>query len=290
MMNTNTRTLTVGFIGLGDQGAPMARAVADSIFDLRVWARRPASLDAVAGFPHTAEPSVAALGAASDIVLLVLRDDSDVEGMLADGGLLKAMRPGSVLVNHGTGDPQVAQRLAAWSAEQDIALLDAPVSGGASGAETRSLTTIVGGDRRGFAAAAPVFDTFSSSVVHMGPAGSGQQAKLLNNALTMTNLKNAEDVFFIAQSTGVDVMALQRLLATSSGGSYVIQALGRQITPANAPHLQGLMRKDIEHFADALARLGADTTDLRHRGLAGADGLAGMVELLDPQDPLPGAA
>jgi 3-hydroxyisobutyrate dehydrogenase-like beta-hydroxyacid dehydrogenase len=290
MMNTDTRTLTVGFIGLGDQGAPMARAVADSIFDLRVWARRPASLDAVAGFPHTAEPSVAALGAASDIVLLVLRDDSDVEGMLADGGLLKAMRPGSVLVNHGTGDPQVAQRLAAWSAEQDIALLDAPVSGGASGAETRSLTTIVGGDRRGFAAAAPVFDTFSSSVVHMGPAGSGQQAKLLNNALTMTNLKNAEDVFFIAQSTGVDVMALQRLLATSSGGSYVIQALGRQITPANAPHLQGLMRKDIEHFADALARLGADTTDLRHRGLAGADGLAGMVELLDPQDPLPAAA
>ncbi|MET0934234.1 MAG: NAD(P)-dependent oxidoreductase [Mycetocola sp.] len=280
-MNNTTTTPTVGFVGLGDQGAPMARAVAESRFPLHVWARRVASLDAVAGLPHDIDPSLAALGAASDIVLLVLRDDDDIEGVLTVGGLLDAMRPGSVLVNHGTGDPQVALRFAALAAAQDVAFLDAPVSGGGPGAEARTLTTIVGGGRDAFAIAEPVFDTFSSSVVYMGASGAGQQAKLLNNALTMTNLRNAEEVFAIASRTGVDIAALQRLLATSSGGSFIIQALGRQITPALAPHLQGLMRKDIEHFADALGRLGMDVADLRKRGLAGAEGLTTVTELLD---------
>lgn len=282
-MNTQETTPVVGFIGLGDQGAPMARAVADSSFPLRVWARRPASLAAIAGLPHTVDPSPAALGEASDIVLLVLRDDADVEGILTDGGLLGAMRPGSILVNHGTGDPQAAQRFSALSADRGIAFLDAPVSGGGPGAEARRLTTIVGGDAAAFAVAEAVFDTYSSSVVFMGASGAGQQAKLLNNALTMTNLRNAEQVFAIADSTGVDVAALQRLLATSSGGSFIIEALGKQITPALAPHLQSLMRKDIEHFADALESLGGpdtDVTDLRMRGLAGADGLEAVSALI----------
>jgi 3-hydroxyisobutyrate dehydrogenase-like beta-hydroxyacid dehydrogenase len=277
-MNATT-IRTVGFIGLGDQGAPMARAVADSAFELHVWARRAASLGAVEGLPHVVEPSPTALAAASDVVLLVLRDDDDVEGMLPD--LLRAMRPGTILVNHGTGDPQVAQRFARRAADSNVFLLDAPVSGGGAGAESRTLTTIVGGDREAFEVAKPVFDTFSAAVVFMGGPGAGQQAKLLNNALTMTNLKNAEDVFAIAHSTGVDVAGLRRMLATSSGGSFMIQALGDQITPAIAPHLQGLMRKDIEHFADALGRLGADVAALRERGMAGAEGLPAVADLVE---------
>ena len=280
-MTTPTEITTVGFIGLGDQGAPMARALADSSFDLHVWARRPASLEALAGHPHTVHDSPASLAAASDIVLLVLRDDKDVDGVLTDGGILAAMRPGAILVNHGTGDPQEAQEFAAAAAVRGIAMLDAPVSGGGPGAEARTLTTIVGGTRDAFDKAKPVFDTFSSAVIFMGVAGAGQQGKLLNNALTMTNLKNAEDVFAIAESTGVDVAALQRLLATSSGGSFIIQALGGQITPAIAGHLQGLMRKDIEHFADGFSRLGADVASVRDRGLAGADGLAAVVDIVD---------
>ena len=276
-----TRDITaVGFIGLGDQGAPMARALARSGFDLHVWARRPASLAALDGLPHTVHGSAASLAVASDIVLLVLRDDDDVTGVLDDGGVLAALRPGSIVVNHGTGDPQAARLLADRAAERGIAVLDAPVSGGGPGAERRALTTIVGGDRRAFEAARPVFDTFSSAVVHMGQAGAGQQAKLLNNALTMANLKNAEDVFALAASTGVDVAALRAMLASSSGGSFVIQALGDQITADIAPHLQGLMRKDIEHFAEAMTRQGADVTALRERGLAGAEGLVAVAELV----------
>jgi 3-hydroxyisobutyrate dehydrogenase-like beta-hydroxyacid dehydrogenase len=282
-MNNLTPVRSVGFIGLGDQGAPMARALAESGLDLHVWARRSASLESLGGRPHTVENSVAELGAATDIVLLVLRDDADVEDVLIQQGLLESMKPGAIIVNHGTGDPQTAVRFAEIAALRGVGFLDAPVSGGGAGAEARTLSTIVGGDSAVFDRARPVFDTFSASVVHMGGPGSGQVAKLLNNALTMTNLKNAEDVLGIADAIGVNVAAFRRLLATSSGGSFVMQALGDQITAEIAPHLQGLMRKDIEHFAEGVGSLGVDVSAVRERGLAGAEGLVQVAELVERQ-------
>jgi 3-hydroxyisobutyrate dehydrogenase-like beta-hydroxyacid dehydrogenase len=272
---------SIGFIGLGDQGAPMARAVAGSPFHLRVWARRAVSLEALHGLPHTAEPSVRALGAESDIVLLVLRDDSDVENVLVDQGLLASMKPGSIIANHGTGDPETAIRFAELAEQRRISVLDAPVSGGGPAAVLRKLTTIVGGEAAAFKRAEPVFDAFSTSSVYMGGPGSGQVAKLLNNALTMTNLKNAEDILGMADSIGLNVAAFRRLLASSSGGSFIIQALGDGITPEIAPHLQDLMVKDIEHFAEGVGRFGIDTSEIRDRGRAGADGLIDVVELVE---------
>ncbi|KQX07657.1 MULTISPECIES: NAD(P)-dependent oxidoreductase [unclassified Leifsonia] len=277
---TTSEPRSVGFIGLGDQGAPMARALADSQYELHVWARRPASADALSAGTFVSHDAVADLGAASDIVLLVLRDDADVDDVLETRGLLAAMKPGSLIVNHGTGDPKEAAQFAERAAAVGIGFLDAPVSGGRAGAEARQLVSIVGGDRDAFERARPVFETFSASVVHMGGPGSGQVAKLLNNALTMTNLKNAEDVLAMADAIGVDIAAFRRMLAASSGGSFVMQALGEQISADIAPHLQGLMRKDIEHFADAVGRLGIDVTAVRDRGLAGAEGLLGAAELV----------
>lgn len=259
----------------------MARAIGQSPFALNVWARRPQSLDALAATPHTAHASVAELGAASDIVLLVVRDDSDVINILQDQGLLASMKPGSIIVNHGTGDVDRAIDIANIAAPFGIGVLDAPVSGGGPGAEARQLSTIVGGDRVTFDRAVPVFETFSAAVVYMGASGSGQAAKLLNNALTMTNLKNAEDVLGFADALGMDIPAFLQLLRTSSGGSFVLKALGNEITSELAPHLQGLMRKDIEHFADAISRQGVDVDEVRARGLAGADGLVMVTALLD---------
>jgi len=280
-MISTTPLAAVGFIGLGDQGAPMARAIGESHFELNVWARRPQSLDALSAAPHTVYRTVAELGAASDIVLLVVRDDSDVIDILENQGLLQSMTPGSIIVNNGTGDVDTAIEIANMAAAYGISVLDAPVSGGGPGAEARQLSTIVGGDRSTFERAEPVFQTFSSAVVYMGPAGSGQVAKLLNNALTMTNLKNAEDVLGFADVLGVDVAAFLQLLRTSSGGSFVLNALGNAISSALAPHLQGLMKKDIEHFANAISCQGVDVAEVRARGIAGAEGLVTVTELVD---------
>ncbi|MEH1166971.1 NAD(P)-dependent oxidoreductase [Micromonospora sp. CPCC 205539] len=270
----------VGFIGLGDQGAPMARAVGDSADDLHVWARRPESLQAMQGTPYTVAASVAELAGAVDVLLLCLRDDDDILDLLDHRQLLDEMRPGSVVVNHGTGDPAQNVAFGERFAARGVAYLDAPVSGGGPGARARTLTTFVGGERDAHDRCQPIFDTFSRLVVHMGPVGTGQLTKLLNNSMTMSNLKNAADMLRIAQQLDVDIPALITALSVSSGASFMLGALNTEITPDLAPHLQSLMRKDIEHFADAVRSRGVDPSELRDRGLAGADSLVEAVGIV----------
>ena len=135
----------IGWIGLGDQGAPMARAIADASFELHVWVRRAASLEALAGVPYVVHDTLADLGSSIDALGLCLRVDADIDDVLLAGGLLDALRPGTVVVNHGTGLPELARTLTARAAVRGVAVLDAPVSGGRPGAEARTLTTIVGG-------------------------------------------------------------------------------------------------------------------------------------------------
>lgn len=278
-------SLNIGFIGLGDQGGPMARAIGESGLKLHVWARRPQSLEAVAGIPHTAHASVTTLAAACDIVGLCLRDDSDIWDILDRDGLLKALKPGTIVINHGTGDPDENRRIASYLDDAKVIFLDAPVSGGRPGAVARTLTTFVGGDAAAFKHCEPVFRTFSTQAVHMGGSGSGQVAKLLNNALTMTNLKNAVDVFGFADKLGLNIASLFDAVSVSSGSSVVLRALGTAITPEIAPHLQDLMKKDIEHFADAMVAKGLDPSEVVERGLGGANGLLDLVQRVTASRP-----
>src|SRR6185437_2926032 len=187
-MTTNLHSAKVGFIGLGDQGAPMAQAIGDSGFELHVWARRPQSLDVLARTRHTVHDSAASLAAAVDILELCLRDDRDIWEVLGTPGVEDALRPGLILASHGTGDPGENREIAGHLAGKRVAYLDAPVSGGGAGARDRTLTTMVGGDRTAYHKCEPVFATFSRTVAYMGPSGSGQVTKLLNNAMTMSNL------------------------------------------------------------------------------------------------------
>ncbi|WP_406451496.1 NAD(P)-dependent oxidoreductase [Streptomyces sp. NBC_01622] len=279
MSSPEQRSPAVGFIGLGDQGAPMAQAIGDRGFDLHVWARRPTSLEAMAGIPHTAHATVVDLVAASDILALCLRDDGDIWDVLNTPGVREHLRPGTVVVNHGTGDPGENVTIAESLYGLDVFYLDAPVSGGGPGAQARTLTTFVGGDAVAFDRCTPVLATFSTRVSRMGPVGTGQMTKLLNNAMTMSNLKNAVDLVRLAQQLHVDIPALLDVIRDSSGGSASLRALGTVITPENALHLQGLMRKDIEHFADTVRAHGLDAEELRRRALAGADGLVDAVTL-----------
>jgi 3-hydroxyisobutyrate dehydrogenase-like beta-hydroxyacid dehydrogenase len=126
-----------------------------------------------------------------------------------------------------------------------------------------------------------VFETFSRKVAHMGGIGSGQLTKLLNNAMTMTNLKNAVDVFGLAKQLGINTYQLYEVITASSGSSAVLQAVGSQIDSKAAVHLQRLMRKDIEHFADAMRARGLDPSSVRNRGLRGADGVVELASWID---------
>ncbi|MFI5613094.1 NAD(P)-dependent oxidoreductase [Amycolatopsis sp. NPDC051903] len=273
-------TLEIGFIGLGDQGAPMATAIAEAGFPLHVWARRPASLTAVADVPHTAHDTVAELAAAVDVAALCVSEDQDVLGLL-DGGLLAGLRPGSVVVNHGTGVPSAATRMAELCAEHEAGFLDVPVSGGHAGAVTRTLTAMIGGPAELADRCAPVFASFSAHVHHLGEVGSGQLAKLFNNTLMMMNQANVEEVLAVAAALDVDLPGLVAVLKNGSAGSFTLSALGDAITAGNVEHLSRVELVDMDLFAAAMAERHAPAAAVTARAIAGAEGLVDLVRRLE---------
>jgi 3-hydroxyisobutyrate dehydrogenase-like beta-hydroxyacid dehydrogenase len=271
----------VGWIGLGDQGAPIARAIAEAGFPLHVWARRPGAFAALDGIAFTTHDTVAQMAAASDVVGLCLSQDEDNRQIMLEGGLLAAMRPGSILVNHGTGLPAFAIEMAALSAPHGVEVLDAPVSGGHAGAEAKQLTTIVGGEKAVLERARPIFESFSARVVHMGAAGAGQVGKLVNNAMLMANQKNIDDLLGIAARLGADIRLLVDVIRSGTGSSRALEVLGTAVTTENADHLSRLQLIDMDLFEAAVAGLGDTATTINRRAVEGAQALprlAGLVQ------------
>ena len=279
--------LDIGFIGLGDQGAPMAQAIAEAGWPLHVWARHPRSLGVLADAPHTIHDSVPDLGHACDIVGLCLTDDSDVREILEDLGLLASLPASGIVVNHGTGDPEAAARLAQHVREQGHELLDAPVSGGRPAAERHTLTTFVGGDAGTAQRCRPVFEAFSSTIAYMGPSGTGQLAKLLNNASLLANLRNAEDIIAIGTYLGINPRNLLDALRTGSGSSFALQFLAGEISPEMARHLPELWHKDIGHFSDAIRSRDLPPSILEARAHEGVEAFHTALAAISSTTPPP---
>ncbi|ODU29979.1 MAG: hypothetical protein ABT15_05440 [Pseudonocardia sp. SCN 73-27] len=266
--------MRVGFVGLGNQGAPMARALSEAGFDLRVWARRPAAYDQLSGAKYTACRTIAELARGREYVGLCARDDGDVEELLA-AGLLAHLPAGSVVVNHATGAPDAARRFEEAGRPFGVAVIDAPVSGGREAAIEKALTTMVGGDHDAVARARPALETFSARIHHLGPAGLGQLAKLLNNTLYLANLRNAEEMVAVAAQLGFDPEEIVPLIQASSGSSYALHALTGMMTVENVVHYQDMMDKDLGHFRDAVRSMGVADPPLLERA---EHGLAGIPE------------
>lgn len=247
-MNGLTTITAVGWIGLGDQGAAMARAVAEAGYALHVWAQRPQSLEALTGVRFVAHESIAQLGAASDVVSMCLSDDSDIREVLGSGALWASLKPGSVIINHGTGLPKFAIEMAARGAERGIGVLDAPVSGGHPGALARQLTTVVGGDKAVAERLTPIFRTFSKKVAYMGSAGSGQTATLIDSALLILSREKRRT----SSAWHAIIAGLINLLLSGTGSSFALAALRGVVTPDNAEHLKVLQMIDLDIFKAAM--------------------------------------
>ncbi|NMO57861.1 NAD(P)-dependent oxidoreductase [Actinoplanes sp. TBRC 11911] len=276
-----TKQDQIGFVGYGDQGGPMARAIAEAGLPLHAWARRPESMEILQGVPHIPHPAVADLAAACDILCLCLPEDEDVRGVVADGRLLDHMKPGSVLVNHGTGQPAFARELSRTAAEHGVEVLDAPVSGARAGAIAKTLITMVGGSADVTDRCRPVFETFSSKVVQVGGAGTGQMCKLFNNALMMMNQRNIEEIVALAQRVdGLELPALFDVLRSASATSFALEAMNRAVTVANADHLTKLELLDMELFAEAMATYQPGAQSITERAVAGARGLVDLANAM----------
>ena len=172
----------IAFLGMGVMGYPMAGHIAAAGHDVTVYNRTTAKAEAWAaqhGGRHAATPAAAANGA--DFVFCCVGDDPDVLSVaLGDDGAIPAMQQGAVFIDNSTVSADVARQLYAAGSAAGVMTLDAPVSGGQAGAENGQLTVMVGGDAAGFDAALPVMQCYGVRVVHMGAAGQGQQAKMVN--------------------------------------------------------------------------------------------------------------
>ncbi|MCX4766587.1 NAD(P)-dependent oxidoreductase [Streptomyces sp. NBC_01275] len=242
--------MRVGFIGLGSQGAPMARRIVEAGHQTTLWARRPAALAPFADTAAKTAGSPAELAAASDLVCLCVVADADVEQV--GEAVLTGLRPGGIVAVHSTVHPDTCRRLARRAAAQGVAVLDAPVSGGGRAAEQGSLVVMAGGDAEVLDACRPVFSAYGDPVVHLGPVGSGQIAKLLNNLLFTAQLGLAADAFALGDRLGLDPAGLGRILPRGSAASFALERLadaGGSLDRIGA-HAGGLLAKDVRLFAE----------------------------------------
>lgn len=240
--------MRVGFIGLGSQGAPMARAIVDAGFETTLWARRPASLEPYSDTAAKTAASPAELAAASDIACLCVIGDEDVRELAYGAeGLLAGMSPGGTIVIHSTVHPDTCRELADKAAAQGISVLDAPVSGGAPAVEQKQLLVMIGGDDDVVARCRPVFETYADPIVHLGPVGAGQVTKILNNLLFSANLGSALSLLELGESLGVPRAKMCEVVTRGSANSKALGsiALFGGTLENLAPIAGALLQKDV---------------------------------------------
>ena len=219
--------MKVAFIGLGDIGGPIASHLARDPFELVVWNRTASKAEEFARNHKAlvaATPAEAVAGA--EVVITCLPSSAEVEAVVhGETGILKAMRKGSVLIDCTSGDPPTSRSIAAELGGRGIEFIDAPVSGGTSGAKAGTLTVMWGGEATVFERVRPVIEAFSKKIVHGGPVGSGDALKAVNNALLAVHILSTAEGLAVLAKAGVDPKVALEVINASSGRSNTSENL-----------------------------------------------------------------
>jgi len=214
----------VAFIGLGVMGYPMAGHLLEKGgHRVTVYNRSVTKAEKwVAAFPdgrHVLTPKAAADGA--DFIFCCVGNDDDLRAVTTGhDGAFHATKPGSVFIDHTTASAEIARKLSAHANTKGFAFLDAPVSGGQAGAESGALTVMVGGDDKAFEVAQPVINCFARQVTHIGPSGSGQLAKMVNQIAIGGLLQGLSEAIHFAQSADLDVAKVMQTISKGAAQSW----------------------------------------------------------------------
>jgi len=239
----------IGFIGLGVMGRPMARHLAGAEHVVAVYNRtHETARDWVAQHGGTFAATPAAAAAGADVVISCVGADPDVEDVtLGPNGAFRNMRPGAVFIDHTTASAKLARRLADAARGHGLHAVDAPVSGGQAGAERGELSIMCGGTPEAFALAEPVIRAYAARIVHVGPDGSGQLAKMVNQICIAGVLQGLAEALHFTQASGLDPAKV--LEAISGGAAASWQMVNRWKTMNEGSFDFGFavdwMRKDL---------------------------------------------
>jgi 2-hydroxy-3-oxopropionate reductase len=231
--------------------------------------------------------SATRLAAASDIVILMVTDTKAVEDVVfGEHGIARGVRPGSLVIDHSTIDPEGARRIAGKLQAQRVEMLDAPVSGGGVAAEAGTLAIMAGGSTAAFDRAQPVLSCYAKNIVHIGPSGAGQVAKACNQICTIVNQLGAAEALLLAERAGVDPRKVQQAMMGGFAASRMLELQGPKMIERNfAGRVESRLHyKDIHIVLDLARAFGielpassaaAGVLDvLQHRGGARQDSAA----------------
>ena len=224
------RNDTIGFIGLGIMGKPMARNLVNAKFDVVVHSRSQGPVDELVAMGATRAANPAEVAIRSDMVITMLPDTPDLE-LVVEGsnGLLGALRPGRLLVDMSTVSPIVTRRLAAAVRAKGAGYVDAPVSGGQKGAEDATLSIMVGGSERDVARAMPVLRALGKTIVHVGDVGAGQVAKAANQLVVGVTIEAVAEALALAEAAGVDAAKVREALLGGFAASKILEVHGQRM-------------------------------------------------------------
>jgi len=250
---------SVGLIGLGLMGRPIATNLLKKGFSLTVWNRTPARAQALASEGARVAATPQEVAAASDVLIVIVSDPPAVEHVLWGGkGALASLRRGSTLVECSTISPTLARREAAACAERGVQYLDAPVTGGTWGAEKGELVMMVGGAAETLKGVEPVFAAIAKRWFHLGPAGAGQTVKLAMNLLLALEVDALAEALALAQAGGVAGGLLVEVMQSSMGRAPVLDVKAPMLLEHNYPPSfpLRLMHKDLALALELAKELG----------------------------------
>ncbi len=242
-------------------GFPMAGHLLAAGHDVRVFNRTSSTAErwvAEHGGRAGATPADAAAGA--DLVFVCVGADDDVRSVVyGDEGALRALAPGAIIVDHTTASATLAVELAQRCAEAGVGFVDAPISGGQAGAEKGALSIMCGGEDASFAVAAEVMDAYAAAITLVGPAGSGQRTKMVNQILCAGAIQGAAEALAFGERSGLDMEKVLQAVTKGAAGSWYLSNRGETMVADSFDFGFAVdwMAKDLGLVAEEAARLGA---------------------------------
>ncbi len=221
---------SIGFIGVGIMGKSMVRNLMKAGFELHIYARTKSKVEDVISEGATFHDSIAECARGRDAVITIVGFPKDVEEVyFSEGNILDSADAGTYLIDMTTTSPKLAQRISAEGSARGFHVLDAPVTGGDTGARDATLSILVGGEEADFNECLPLFKAMGTNINRFGAAGAGQHCKLANQIMIAGSLSGAVEAFAYAEKQGLSLPLVMKALATGAAGSKQLDAFGPKI-------------------------------------------------------------
>jgi 2-hydroxy-3-oxopropionate reductase len=236
---------TIGFIGLGVMGRPMAEHLVRAGHEVTAYNRSPEQVQALVAAGAKAAGSAADAAADADVVITMVPDSPDVEDVvLGEDGVFSTARQGLLLIDMSSIRPDTARQIGEEALARGVRFLDAPVSGGEIGAKEATLSIMVGGSADDFEAARPVLESLGRTIVHVGPVGSGQTVKAANQLIVAGVIELVSEAIVLLEAHGVDMEPAIKVLAGGLAGNQILE---RKAAGMLARRFEPGFRIDLHH-------------------------------------------